>query len=228
MQEKNAGVIKDFFHTPLKRRLDTEKPQWETADAPVSYPDALSVMERRVDEILEGTAPELVWSLEHPHVYTLGTSGQSSEILRRDVPFFETGRGGKATYHGPGQRVVYVMLDLRARTQDLRAFVWHLEEWLIKTLRLFDIEAERREGRVGLWVTDGCHEKKIAAIGVRVRKWVTFHGIALNVAPDLSYFQGIIPCGLAQYGVTSVAALRPHVTAAQVDAALYKTFFQVF
>ncbi|MBA4750234.1 MAG: lipoyl(octanoyl) transferase LipB [Alphaproteobacteria bacterium] len=228
MQEKNEGAIKDFFCAPLKRRLDTEKPQWLMAASPISYPDALSVMDQRVEEIVTGAAPELVWSLEHPHVYTLGTSGQSSEVLRLDVPFFETGRGGKATYHGPGQRVVYVMLDLRARTQDLRAYVWHLEEWLIKTLCLFDIETERREGRVGLWVTDRGHEKKIAAIGVRVRKWITFHGIALNVAPDISYFQGIIPCGLSQYGVTSIADLRPHVTADQVDAALYKTFFQVF
>jgi lipoyl(octanoyl) transferase len=228
MQGKNQQSVKKNDFPSLKRVGDAHIPEKLFADDWVAYPQALEAMELRVQGILDGTRDELLWFLEHPHLYTLGRSGAPQEVLREDVPLFETGRGGKATYHGPGQRVVYILLDLRARGQDLRAYVWSLEEWLIRVLEHLGIQAERRPGRVGLWVTHEGFEKKIAAIGVRVRGWVTYHGIALNVSPDLSYFQGIVPCGLAQYGVTSVQELIYCTDMARVDQALQVSFSDIF
>jgi lipoyl(octanoyl) transferase len=202
---------------------------WRVSQGLVDYPEAVAFMERRVAEIAEHRAPELVWLLEHPPIYTAGTSADPSDLLDARFPVFQTGRGGQFTYHGPGQRVAYVMLDLRRRKADVRGFVRGLEEWLIRTLAHFGITGERREGRVGIWVvrSDG-GEDKIAAIGVRVRRWITYHGIALNVAPDLSHFSGIVPCGVRGHGVTSLAALGVHASMTHVDAALKKEFDAVF
>jgi lipoyl(octanoyl) transferase len=210
--------------------------QWRGSDEPVPYPEAIAFMERRVAEIRDGTAPETVWLLEHPPLYTAGTSADPSELLNGDrFPVFPSGRGGRFTYHGPGQRVAYVMLDLRTRGTDVRAFVRGLEEWLIGTLERVGVRGERREGRVGIWVaragtnhgTDG-REDKIAAIGVRVRRWITFHGISLNVEPDLGHFEGIVPCGITGHGVTSLRDLGIDATLADVDAALRAAFDDVF
>lgn len=191
-------------------------------------------MEERAAAIAERRACEAVWLLEHPALYTAGTSARDDELLERRFPVFRSGRGGKFTYHGPGQRVAYVMLDLKRRRPDVRAFVGALEAWLIATLASFDVHAERRDDRVGVWVPrperGGGAEDKIAAIGVRIRRWVTFHGIALNVGPDLTPFAGIVPCGLraAQFGVTSLAALGRPVTMGEVDAVLRREFEAVF
>jgi lipoyl(octanoyl) transferase len=209
-------------------------PEWRVSDAPVPYPDAEADMEARVAAIRAGTAPELVWLLQHPPLYTAGTSARADDLLSPDrFPVHRTGRGGQYTYHGPGQRVAYVMLDLKQRGADVRRFVWALEEWLIRTLWRFHVRGERREGRVGIWVPrDGqswaSGEDKIAAIGVRVRRWVSFHGVALNVDPDLSHFAGIVPCGLAQHGVTSLHALGLPVRMEDVDVALRDAFAEVF
>lgn len=210
--------------------------EWRITDDPVPYPEAVAAMEARVAAIREGTAPELVWLLEHPPVYTAGTSASADDLIDPgDVPVHRTGRGGRFTYHGPGQRIAYVMLDLRRRDRmDLRAFVHDLEDWLIGTLALFAIRGERREGRVGIWVDRRPYggllgtEDKIAAIGVRVRQWVTFHGVALNVDPDLARFAGIVPCGIRDHGVTSLHALGHLATLAEVDAALRHAWTDVF
>jgi len=202
---------------------------WRISEGLVDYPDAVSFMERRVADIADHRAPELVWLLEHPPIYTAGTSANPSDLLDTRFPVFQTGRGGQFTYHGPGQRVAYVMLDLRGRKADVRGFVRNLEEWLIRTLAHFGVHGERRDSRVGIWVvrTDG-GEDKIAAIGVRVRRWITYHGIALNLAPDLSHFSGIVPCGVRGHGVTSLAVLGVPATMVEVDAALKKEFGGVF
>jgi lipoyl(octanoyl) transferase len=204
--------------------------EWRLDAAPVPYPDALSFMESRAARIHAGEAPETVWLLEHPPLYTAGTSAAESDLLQPDrFPVYRTGRGGQYTYHGPGQRVVYVMLDLNARGRDVRAYVHNLEEWLILTLARFGVTGERRDDRVGIWIDRGNGiEEKIAAIGVRIRRWVTFHGIALNVAPDLAHFAGIVPCGIAGHGVTSLKALGVEATMEDVDAALKETFEQAF
>ncbi|HTT82064.1 MAG TPA: lipoyl(octanoyl) transferase LipB [Rhizomicrobium sp.] len=205
------------------------RPEWRIAPELVAYPDAIAFMERRAAEIAEHRAAECVWLLEHPPIYTAGTSARPSDLLDARFPVFQTGRGGQFTYHGPGQRVAYVMLDLRHRAMDVRAFVRDLEEWLIRTLVRFGVKGERREGRVGIWVArHGGREDKIAAIGVRVRRWVTFHGIALNVAPDLSHFNGIVPCGISGHGVTSLADLGVDVSMVDVDAVLRAEFENVF
>ena len=185
-------------------------------------------MEMLVHAIRAGTAPETVWLLEHPPLYTAGTSARPADLLTPRFPVYPAGRGGQYTYHGPGQRVAYVMLDLKQRKPDLRWYVAALEDWLIATLAVFGVCGERRAGRVGIWVATGDTEKKIAAIGVRIRQWVTFHGIALNVNPDLSHFQGIVPCGLSTFGVTSLADLGVTVRMADVDAALQATFPRFF
>lgn len=185
-------------------------------------------MEALVHAIRAGTAPETVWLLEHPPLYTAGTSARPADLLTPRFPVYPAGRGGQYTYHGPGQRVAYVMLDLKQRKPDLRWYVAALEDWLIATLAVFGVRGERRAGRVGIWVATGDTEKKIAAIGVRIRQWVTFHGIALNVNPDLSHFQGIVPCGLSMFGVTSLADLGVTVSKADVDAALQATFTRFF
>jgi lipoyl(octanoyl) transferase len=208
--------------------------EWRVSQAPVAYPDALKTMDARVAAIIAGDAAELVWLIEHPPLYTAGTSASPAELLEARFPVFEAGRGGQMTYHGPGQRVAYAMLDLRRRGPDLRRFVASLEEWIIRTLAAFNVRGERREDRVGVWVRrpdkgDG-YEDKIAAIGIRVRHWVTLHGIALNVAPDLSHFAGIVPCGVREqrYGVTSLADLGITASMAQVDTALRSEFEALF
>lgn len=209
--------------------------EWRISDRPVDYPAAISFMEDRVEAIRAGTAPECVWLLEHPPLYTAGTSADPSEL--RDAgrfPVYATGRGGRYTYHGPGQRVAYVMLDLTRRDRDVRGFVHGLEEWMIRTLARFNIRGERREGRVGIWVPQGApaaahyREDKIAAIGVRVRKWVTFHGTSLNIEPDLSHFEGIVPCGIAEHGVTSLVEQGITASTPEVDIVLRETFDEVF
>ncbi len=182
-------------------------------------------MEARVAAIHAGTAPELVWLLEHPPLYTAGTSADAGELLDPGrFPVYRAGRGGRYTYHGPGQRIAYVMLDLARRGDDVHCYVHHLEDWVIQTLAHFGVAGERREGRVGVWVSRGGAEAKIAAIGVRVRRWVTYHGMALNVTPDLDHYRGIVPCGISEHGVTSLAALGILVAMAEVDAVLRATF----
>ncbi|HEX4157210.1 MAG TPA: lipoyl(octanoyl) transferase LipB [Rhizomicrobium sp.] len=205
------------------------RPEWRVAAEPVAYPDAVAFMERRAAEIAEGRAAECVWLLEHPPIYTAGTSAQPSDLMDARFPVFQTGRGGQYTYHGPGQRVAYVMLDLKGRAMDVRRYVRDLEEWLIRTLARFGVVGERRQGRVGIWVVreDG-REDKIAAIGVRVRRWVTYHGIALNVASDLSHFNGIVPCGIRGHGITSLADLGMHLSLTEVDESLRIEFARVF
>jgi len=204
--------------------------EWQVSDAPVPYEAAVAAMEARVAAIHAGNAPELVWLLEHPPLYTAGTSARASDLVEPDLlPVYRTGRGGQYTYHGPGQRVAYVMLDLNRRGADLRGYVCGLEEWMIRTLARFNVKGERRPGRVGIWIDEGGgRESKIAAIGVRVRHWVTFHGAALNVDPDLGHYRGIVPCGISEHGVTSL--VRQGITASmpEVDAALRHSFFAVF
>ena len=199
--------------------------EWLTTPAPVPYEEALAVMDARTSAIAKEDAPECVWLLEHPALYTAGTSADAAEILNPGrFPVFKTGRGGRYTYHGPGQRVVYVMLDLAARGRDIRAYVTGLEDWLIATLRELGIDGERRPGAVGIFVRDA----KIASIGVRVRRWVTLHGLSLNVAPNLEHFSGIVPCGLHNTQVTSLEALGAESDMTRVDAALRRSFERVF
>jgi lipoyl(octanoyl) transferase len=208
--------------------------EWRASAASVPYPQALAEMDARAAAIREGRAPELVWLLEHPPLYTAGTSAAPSELLDERFPVFETGRGGRFTYHGPGQRVAYVMLDLQTRGADLRRYVRGLEEWLIRTLARLGVKGERRSDRIGVWVArpelGPGREDKIAAIGVRVRRWVTLHGVSLNVAPELSHYAGIQPCGVAdkRYGVTSLKDLGAKTGMADVDAALRESFAEVF
>ncbi len=207
-------------------------PVWVTASAPVPYPAALAEMEQRVDAILAGTGPETLWLLEHPPLYTRGTSAREGDLLWPDrFPVYSAGRGGQYTYHGPGQRVVYVMLDLRRRRPDVRWYVHALEEWICRSLAEFSVTGLRRPGRTGVWIDrGGGREDKIAAIGVRLRKWVTFHGIAINVEPALPHFAGIVPCGIAddRLGVTSLVDLGLPVTLQELDLALARTFAGVF
>ncbi len=200
--------------------------EWKTADRPIAYPAAVSDMEARVAAIRRGEAAELIWLLEHPSLYTAGTSARDHDLLdRHRLPVFETGRGGQYTYHGPGQRVAYVMLDLGRRGADLRRYVRALEQSVIDTLAAFDVRGERRDGRVGVWVDRGRgREDKIAAIGVRVRRWVTYHGVSINVDPDLDHYAGIVACGVADHGVTSLADLGLTVTMAELDTALRAAF----
>jgi lipoyl(octanoyl) transferase len=208
--------------------------EWWISDSLVPYPEAVAAMEARVADIAAGAAPELVWLLEHPPLYTAGTSGKASDLRQPRFPLYSTGRGGQLTYHGPGQRVGYVMLDLKRRRPDVRAYVASLEEWIIRTLSAFNVRGERREDRVGVWVRrpdkgDG-FEDKIAAIGVRLKRWVSLHGIAVNVEPDLSHFDAIVPCGVSdpRFGVTSLVDLGHPVTMADVDLALRQAFAEVF
>ena len=206
--------------------------EWRQSTDLVPYPDAVAEMEARAAAIRDAGAPELIWLLEHPPLYTAGTSAKQGDLLApSQFPVYQTGRGGQYTYHGPGQRIGYVMLDLKKRGPDVRKFVWNLEEWVIQALAGFNVKGERREGRVGIWVDRGAgREDKIAAIGVRVRKWVTFHGISINVEPDLSHFGGIVPCGIGdpQFGVTSLVDLGLPVTIEDLDVALMRSFAQVF
>jgi lipoyl(octanoyl) transferase len=200
--------------------------------SPIEYPFALETMEQRVADIRAETAEEMLWLLEHPPLYTAGTSAKAQDLIDARFPVFDTGRGGQYTYHGPGQRVGYLMIDLKKRqkTPDIKQYVWQLEELIIRTLAQFDIEGYRSEGRIGIWVKtkDGA-EKKIAALGVRVRHWITFHGIAINVDPDLSHFGGIVPCGISNYGVTSMAELTGYTGGfGPIDAALRESCAAIF
>lgn len=213
--------------------MKNKQVEWRISDEPVPYPEALAFMEERAAAIAAGTAPECVWLLEHPPTYTAGTSAKREDLLAPErFPVYETGRGGQYTYHGPGQRVGYVMLNLKERGPDVRGFVHDLEEWLIRTLAAFNIKGERRDDRVGVWVRrpdKGLdREDKIAAIGVRVRKWVTFHGVSLNIEPDLEHFSGIVPCGVSKHGVTSLVDLGHIVTTPEVDSVMKRTFNEVF
>jgi lipoyl(octanoyl) transferase len=208
--------------------------EWQVSAAPVPYLEAVAAMEERVAAIADHAAPELVWLLEHPPLYTSGTSGKADDLLDPRFPVFSTGRGGQITYHGPGQLVAYVMLDLKRRRPDVRAYVAGLEEWIIRTLAVLKVRGERREDRVGVWVArpdKGLgREDKVAAIGVRLRRWVSFHGISLNLEPDLGHFEAIVPCGVAdpRYGVTSLADLGHPATKADVELALRQAFEEVF
>jgi lipoyl(octanoyl) transferase len=209
-----------------KRNGDVE---WRIADGLVPYETAIAGMEARVAAIHARTESELVWLVEHPPLYTAGTSAVAADLLEPGrLPVFKTGRGGQYTYHGPGQRVAYVMLDLTRRGRDVGCHVWRLEEWMIRVCARFGVTAVRRQGRVGVWVERAGHDEKIGAIGVRVRHWVTYHGLALNVDPDLANYAGIVPCGISGHGVTSLAALGVKATMADIDAALRDTFDDVF
>jgi lipoyl(octanoyl) transferase len=208
--------------------------EWKTLPGLAPYAETLAAMKARVAAIHQGTAPEAIWLLEHPPLYTAGTSAQAQDLVDPDrFPVFPVGRGGQYTYHGPGQRVIYAMLDVSRREKDVRCFVRHLENWVIAALAEFNVKGEIRPGRVGVWVTrpdkapnlDGTpREEKIAAIGVKLRKWVSFHGISINVEPDLAHFSGIVPCGIREHGVTSLVDLGLPVTMADLDAALMATF----
>ena len=212
------------------RRADTLAAGWARSAGLVAYPDAERAMEARADSIAQGTAGELVWLLEHPPLYTAGVSAKPADLLDpQRFPVFRSGRGGQFTYHGPGQRVAYVMLDLTARGRDVRAFVQALQGWIIGALGRLGVAGEVREGRVGVWALQpDRREAKVAAIGVKLRRWVSFHGVSLNVDPDLGHFDGIVPCGVTLHGVTSLAALGAHASMAEADAALKASFVEVF
>jgi lipoyl(octanoyl) transferase len=207
---------------------------WLISDHAIPYPEAVATMEARVADIAAGRAPEMVWLLEHPPLYTSGTSGKTTDLLDPRFPIFQSGRGGQLTYHGPGQRVGYAMLDLKRRRPDVRAYVASLEEWIIRTLAAFNVRGERREDRVGVWVArpdkGKGFEDKIAAIGVRLRRWVSFHGISINIEPELDHFQGIVACGVTdpRYGITSLADLGLTLATPDVDIALRQAFEEVF
>lgn len=213
---------------------DLTRLEWDLRRDPVPYEHALSVMDSRVAGIAAGTAPELVWLLEHPQLYTAGTSAKPEELIEARLPVHWTGRGGQFTYHGPGQRVAYVMVDLKRRNPDVRRFVATLEEWIIRTLAAFNVIGERREDRIGVWVRrpdkGAGYEDKIAAIGIRLKRWVSLHGIALNVDCDLCNFSGIVPCGVSEprYGITSLRDLGLPVTMAEVDTILRREFEALF
>jgi len=208
----------------------TKQLEWRTSDGFTAYPDALAEMEARVKAVKNGDAGELVWLLEHPPLYTAGTSADPKDLVDPErFPVYDAGRGGQYTYHGPGQRVAYFMLDLNKRGKDVRQFIYGLEEVMIRALATFGIIAERREGRIGVWVTrDSGREEKIGAIGVRVSQWVTYHGISVNINPDLSHFDGIVPCGITEHGVTSFEDMGVKATMADLDAALKKEFDDIF
>jgi lipoyl(octanoyl) transferase len=202
--------------------------EWRIEGGLVDYPAAVASMEARVADISAGTAPELVWLLQHPPIYTAGTSARDEDLIDSQFPVHRTGRGGQFTYHGPGQRVGYVMLDVKQRGSDVRRFVHDLEEWIIRSLDQVGVRGERRSGRVGIWVSRGAKEDKIAAIGIRLRRFVSYHGIAINVSPNLSHFQGIVPCGIREHGVTSLADLGLSASMTDLDNALRSNFETVF
>lgn len=227
------NVRQNLVLTPFHAAAATPV-EWRIEHAPVPYAEALKAMDARAAAIADGAAQELVWLLEHPPLYTSGTSAKDNDLLEPRFPVFAAGRGGQFTYHGPGQRVVYLMLDLKRRRPDVRAYVASLEELIIRTLAAFNVRGERREDRVGVWVArpdKGIgHEDKIAAIGVRLKRWVSLHGISINVAPDLTHFSGIVPCGVQdrRYGTTSLADLDLPVTMEDVDLALRQAFSEIF
>jgi lipoyl(octanoyl) transferase len=226
--------VRDRLDSGLLPDLELAPVEWRLGEGLIPYEEALTAMDQRAGAIAAGTAAELAWLIEHPPLYTAGTSAKPADLIEARFPVHQTGRGGQFTYHGPGQRVGYLMLDLRHRGNDVRRYVATLEEWLIRTLAAFNIRGERREDRIGVWVRrpdkgDG-HEDKIAAIGIRVKRWVSLHGVALNVEPDLSHFQGIVPCGVSgqRYGVTSLVDLGVPVTMPEVDMVLRREFEALF
>ena len=226
--------MRDRLDIGLRPELELAPVEWRLGERLVPYDEALATMEQRAGAVATGTAPELAWLIEHPPLYTAGTSAKPTDLIEARFPVHQTGRGGQFTYHGPGQRVAYLMLDLRRRGADVRRYVATLEEWLIRTLAAFNIRGERREDRIGVWVRrpgkgEG-REDKIAAIGIRVKRWVSLHGVALNVEPDLSHFQGIVPCGVSErrYGVTSLVDLGVPVTMPEVDMVLQREFEALF
>jgi len=231
-------MLRSQIATTFLPTQDTPPAEWAVAHGQTPYPEALAVMEARATAIAAGEARELVWLVEHPPLYTAGTSARAKDLVDPDrFPVFNVGRGGEYTYHGPGQRVAYVMLDLKNRRQDVRAFVAALEDWIIRSLAAFNVRGERRDDRVGVWVVrpnrppspDGSPaEDKIAAIGIRLRKWVSFHGIAINVEPNLGHFAGIVPCGVRDHGVTSLVDLGLPVTMVDLDIALKAAFVEIF
>ena len=226
--------MRDRLDVGLRPELELAPVEWRLGERLIPYDEALTTMEQRAGAVATGTAPELAWLIEHPPLYTAGTSAKPTDLIEARFPVHQTGRGGQFTYHGPGQRVAYLMLDLRRRGADVRRYVATLEEWLIRTLAAFNIRGERREDRIGVWVRrpgkgEG-REDKIAAIGIRVKRWVSLHGVALNVEPDLSHFQGIVPCGVSErrYGVTSLVDLGVPVTMPEVDMVLRREFEALF
>ena len=204
--------------------------KWTTSNTLVDYLESLDFMAKTVDSIITGKGPEVVWLLEHPELYTSGTSAQPNELqYKPTAPIYAAGRGGRYTYHGPGQRVIYLMMDLRSRANDIRKYIYDLETWLINSVAEFGIEGERRYGRIGVWVDQGYGiEVKIAAIGIRVRKWVTFHGVSLNISPDLSMYEPIIPCGIREHGISSLHELGVPALMKDVDEALLHNFQKLF
>jgi lipoyl(octanoyl) transferase len=232
-QGEPVSNLRDSLAAQFPAEPNSEPIEWAITDSLVGYEQAVAFMEARAEAIAAGQAREIVWLLEHPPVYTAGTSSDPADLVEPDrFPVHQTGRGGQYTYHGPGQRVAYVMLDLKRRTPDLRRYVAALEAWIISTLDAFNVRGERREDRVGVWVRrpdkGETAEDKIAAIGIRVRRWATFHGISLNVEPDLSHFSGIVPCGVTEHGVTSLVDLGLPVTLPEVDAAMRRAFEEIF
>ncbi len=201
---------------------------WDTSAGQVNYPDAISIMEKDIAAIRAGQSSQRIWLLEHPPVYTSGTSAKSIDLLDMRFPVYKTGRGGQFTYHGPGQRIAYVMLDINARGNDVRGFVSALESWIIATLKEFGIKGERREDRVGVWVSNGSTENKIAALGIRISRGISFHGISINLAPDLSHYNGIVACGVREHGITSFREIGLQTTMTELDAALLKSFQPIF
>jgi lipoyl(octanoyl) transferase len=230
------GVVnaRNDLAAKLQSPADAAPVEWRLSAEPVDYQAAVAEMTARAAAIAAGQAPELVWLLEHPALYTAGTSTRPQDLREARFPVHQTGRGGQATYHGPGQRVGYVMLDLKRRGPDVRRFVIALEEWLVRTLKSFGVQGERREDRIGVWVQrpdkGEAREDKIAAIGIRIQRWVTLHGVSLNVAPELTHFSGIVPCGVSdqRYGITSLADLGVQASMAEVDAALRREFAAMF
>ena len=221
------GLQRWFGRAICERVGATDDIEWKISSEPVAYPEALSFMEQRAAAIRDGDERECVWLLEHPPLFTAGTSADPAELFNPlGLPVFQAGRGGRYTYHGPGQRVGYLMLDLEKRGKDIRRFVHSLEGWMIDALAELGVAAHRAPGRIGIWVGEGSAEAKIGALGVRVKRWVTLHGFSLNVAPDLSHFSGIVPCGIAEFGVTSLAALGKQISTERVDAALRSGFPQ--
>lgn len=200
---------------------------WCVSEGLTPYEEAVKAMEERVQSIHAGLSSEMIWLLEHPPLYTAGTSAKPADLLEASrLPVFETGRGGEYTYHGPGQRVAYVMLDLAKRRRDVRAYVTALEQWIIDTLGVFGVKGERRSGRIGIWVQHQGQDQKIAALGIRLRRWISFHGISINVNPDLEHFQGIVPCGISEHGVTSFKALGVSVSLTELDQALQQQWLK--
>lgn len=204
--------------------------EWKINKGLLEYNSALQQMEERVSQIASGEKEELVWLIEHPSLYTAGTSAKSTDLLEPNkFPVFQTGRGGEFTYHGPGQRVAYIMLNLKKRgAEDIRSYVQNLEQWIINSLARFGIEGMRKDGRIGIWVDTNMGEAKIAALGIRVRKWVTYHGISINLSPDLAHFDGIVPCGISKYGVTSFADLGKDISMDTLDTVLEEEFYKIF